>query len=108
MCDLGEWRIRTNEETYELYGEKTIVAEVKSARLRWLGHIERMPEERGVKKVYRQKPEGRRLPGRPRKRWLDCVEEDLKELGVRGWRRKALDREEWRSVVREAKVLNGL
>lgn len=108
VCDLGEWRIRTNEETYELYGEKTIVAEVKSARLRWLGHIERMPEERGVKKVYRQKPEGRRLPGRPRKRWLDCVEEDLKELGVRGWRRKGLDREEWRSVVQEAKVLNGL
>jgi hypothetical protein len=46
--------------------------------------------------------------GRPRKRWLDDLEEDLRKLGVKGWRRKAEDREEWRNVVNKAEVLHGL
>jgi len=37
------------------------------------------------------------------------VEEDLRELGVKGWRMKALNREEWASIMREAKAkLKGL
>jgi hypothetical protein len=32
------------------------------------------------------------------------VEDDLRKLGVEGWRAKALDREEWASVIREPKV----
>ena len=108
MCEQGEWRIRTNKELYGLYKEPSLVSEIKSARIRWLGHIERMDKQRGVQKAYSQKPEGRRLPGRPRKRWIDDVEDDLKKLGVRGWRRKAQEREEWRKVVKEAKARNGL
>jgi hypothetical protein len=45
-----------------------------------------------VKKIFKEKPEGRRH-GRPRKRYLDNVEDDLEQLGVRGWRRKASERE---------------
>ena len=108
VCEQGEWRIRTNKELYGLYKEPSLVSEIKSARIRWLGHIERMDKQRGVQKAYSQKPEGRRLPGRPRKRWIDDVEDDLKKLGVRGWRRKAQEREEWRKVVKEAKARNGL
>jgi hypothetical protein len=32
------------------------------------------------------------------------VEEDLRKLGVKLWRRKALDREEWASIMREDKA----
>jgi hypothetical protein len=32
------------------------------------------------------------------------VEEDLRKIGVKRWRRKVLDREEWTSIVREAKA----
>jgi hypothetical protein len=38
---------------------------------------------------------------------LDEVEQDLKQMGVRGWKRRAQNRDEWRSILREAKVLHG-
>jgi hypothetical protein len=41
---------------------------------------------------------------RPRLRWTDNVEDDLRKLGVKRWRAKALDREEWASIIREAKA----
>ena len=47
--------------------------------------------------------------GRHRLRWTDDVEDDLRKLGVKRWTGKALDREEWASIIREAKdKLKGL
>jgi hypothetical protein len=40
-------------------------------------------------------------------RWLDDVEEDLRIMRISGWRRKARRRDEWKSVLREVKVLQG-
>jgi len=36
----------------KLYGELDVVTEIKKGRLRWLGHVERMSEERVVKRLY--------------------------------------------------------
>jgi hypothetical protein len=58
--------------------------------------------------VFLGKPDGRRRRGRPSKRWLDDLEEDLRKLGVKGWKRKAEHREEWRNVVKKAEALHGL
>jgi hypothetical protein len=47
--------------------------------------------------------------GRPRTRWADVVQRDARQLlGIRGWRAKAANRDEWRDLVREAKALSGL
>jgi hypothetical protein len=54
--------------------------------------------------MFEGKLEGRRGRGRPRLRWRDNVEDDLRNLGVKRWRMKALDREEWASIKREAKA----
>jgi hypothetical protein len=54
--------------------------------------------------IFEEKLEGRRGRGRPRLRWINDVEEDLRMSGVKRWREKALDREEWAFIVREAKV----
>jgi hypothetical protein len=43
--------------------------------------------------------------GRPRTRWVDVVQRDaLQLLGTRGWRRRAMNRDEWGRLVREAKA----
>jgi hypothetical protein len=41
------------------------------------------------------------LKGRPRMRWLDDVESDLKKMEVKGWKEKMRDREQWRLVLEE-------
>ena len=39
---------------------------------------------------------------------VDGVEEDLRTLGIRGWRRRALDRDRWKEVLTAARAQNGL
>lgn len=102
------WRIRMNHELDRLIDGADIVRFVKAQRIRWLGHVERMREERWARKVMEWKPPGRRARGRPRKRWLDDVREDLEVMRVRNWRRKADDRDEWRQLVKQAKTHQGL
>jgi hypothetical protein len=57
-----------------------------------------------MKRVFLGNPGGRRKPGRPRLRWLDCVEDDLKTLGLSRWRKEAEDREAWAISLKEAMV----
>ncbi|KAJ0172527.1 hypothetical protein K1T71_011666 [Dendrolimus kikuchii] len=74
----GSWRVRSNLEIENLVAEPNIIGEIKAHRLRWLGHVERMGEDRSVRKAYLGRPVGRRPVGRPKYRWKDrnC------ELGV--------------------------
>jgi transcription termination factor 2 len=81
-----------------------IVTEIKVRRLEWLGHVIRMEDSRLPKTVFNAKPEGRRGVGRPRLRWLDDVEADIKALGVKRWRIIEQDRKEWSAILREAKA----
>jgi hypothetical protein len=48
------------------------------------------------------KPEGRRGVGRPKLRWFDDVEADIKTLGTKSWRLKDKDRKEWMVILKEA------
>jgi hypothetical protein len=92
----------------DLYNGADIVSEIKGRRLIWLGHIERMRDSRLVKKVYRENPGGRRLRACSRKRFLEEVEDDPRQMGIRGWRQKATNRDEWNGILQEAKDLHGL
>jgi hypothetical protein len=59
-------------------------------------------------RVLREKIYTRTKRGRPKIRWLDDVQEDLRETKVEGWRRKAQDRDQWRRIAQEAKAHVGL
>jgi hypothetical protein len=54
------------------------VTEIKVKRLEILGHVVRMEDTRLPKMVFSAKPEGRRGAGRPRLRWMDDVQADIK------------------------------
>ena len=77
----GEWRKLLNEDLSDLYSLPNIVRVVKSRRMRWVGHVARMGEGRGVHRVLVGKPEGKIPMGRPRRRWEDNIKMDLQELG---------------------------
>jgi hypothetical protein len=62
-----------------------------------------MPEERTVKKMCKNIPEERRSVGKPRKRWLDGVENGQKKMAVRGWRKIARNGDAWKLILKEAK-----
>ena len=77
--------------------------------MRWLRHVERMSEERVVKRLYQNTAEGSGSVGRPRLSWMDEVREDLRKMRVTdwSWRIRAYRRDDWKMVVKEAKVLQG-
>ena len=104
----GTWRIKTNEELETLIRKKNIVRFIKSKRLRWAAHVIRMDTKRTVKKLPEWEPCSSRPVGRPRLRWLDQVEEDLKKIKVRNWREKCKDRRLWNKIVKQAKTHQGL
>ena len=81
---------------------------VKIGRLRWLGHLFRMQELDLCRKFTLLKRERNRRVGEPKLRWLESVEEDVKNMGVRNWRRKSRDREEWRTILEKSKVFQEL
>ena len=77
----GEWRRLHNEELNDLYSSPNIVRVIKSRRMRWVGHVACMGEERGAYRVLVGKPEEKRPLGRPRHRWVDNIRMDLQEVG---------------------------
>jgi len=71
--------------------------------MRWVGHVARMRERRGVYRAFVVKPKGNRPLGRPRHRWDDDINKDLHEVRYGGmdWIDLAQDRDRWRTRVNE-------
>jgi hypothetical protein len=84
-----------------LYFSPNIISQIKSRRMRWVGHVARMGEERNVYRVLVGKPEGKRPFRRPRRRWEDGIRKDLREPGQGSvdWIQLAQDRDRWRALV---------
>jgi Reverse transcriptase (RNA-dependent DNA polymerase) len=91
---------RTNREIYDLYAKPTIDMYIKARRLQWLGHIERMEDDRIPRRIAWKTPMHKRKKGRPRKRWREEVMADLREKGIQNWKAKAKNRKEWKRITK--------
>ena len=99
----GELKRLHNEELHSLYRSPNIVRVIKSRRLRWAGYVARMGG-RSAFKILAGKPIGKRLLGRPRRRWEDIIRMDLEEISINAgkWVDSAQDRNYWRVLVNVA------
>jgi hypothetical protein len=78
---------------------------IRIAILRWAGHVARMDENCMPRRLMYVQPEGLRKVGRPCARWRDDVGKDVRMLGLRSWWATAINQEEWRKLLKEAKTL---
>jgi hypothetical protein len=77
-------RIFGPKELRDLYSSPSIIRTIKSRNMRWAVHLARMVEKRNAYRLLVGKPEGKRPPGRPRRRWVDNIKMDLLETGCGG------------------------
>ena len=71
---------------------------VREARLRWFGHVQRREEEHIGRRMLAMEPPGRRRRGRPKRRYMDVIREDMRVAGVR--EEDVVDRPKWRGMIR--------
>ena len=102
----SEWRKLHNEELHDFYSSFIIFRVIKLRRMRWVGHVARMGERRGVFQVLVGKPKGNRPLGRDRRRW-DDIKMYLREVGYGGmdWIELGSDRERWWALMNVVMIL---
>jgi hypothetical protein len=98
---IGDCRKLHNEELRNFYSSPNIIRMLKSMRMRWAGHVARMGQNRNAYRILVAKSEGKRPLGRLRRRWVDDIKIDLREIGWDGmdWMDLAQDRDRWRAPV---------
>ena len=97
-----------NYELYEMFNDSNNFIHIKVKRLAWAGHLKRMSDGRTLKKIFNTKPDGTKSVGRPKLGWKDGVVQDTRILGVKSWKKAALNREEWTNLLKKARVHQGL
>ena len=71
---------------------------IQEARLRWYGHVMRRDGDYVGRRVMEMEVPGRRRRGRPKKRWRDCIGEDMREKNLN--EDTVQDRTRWRRLTK--------
>ena len=77
-----------------------ITKKMQERRLRWFGHVMRKEEESVCRRVMKMEVPGRRRRDRPRKRWKDTLNEDMREKDVQV--NDTQDQCRWRRLIRNS------
>jgi hypothetical protein len=90
-----------------MFNEPNIVNYIKVKRLGWTGHLVRMNDNR-THKTFNTKPDGARSDGRPKLQWENGVDQDTRILGVKNWKKVALNRDERAKLLKKVRAHRGL
>ena len=86
-----------NEEIWKRCGVERLNNEIRRSRMRWYGHVMRREDEDFLRRALEHKVEKASTPGRPNKRWLDCVKEDMEYLGIK--ENDVMDRKKFKKLI---------
>ena len=70
-----------SEDIRKELGVGSIKSKARESRLRWFGHVHRREQESNLRQVMDMEIPGRRRRGRPRVRWHDLVDRDMRNCG---------------------------
>ena len=98
MCGVTKMDRITNERIRGTTKVVEMSKKVQERRLQWYGHVMRREETHVVRRVFEMEVPGRRGRGRPKRRWMDGIKEDLRVKGLS--EDDAYDRTRWRKTVR--------
>ena len=73
---------------------------IREARLRWYGHVRRKDDGYIGRRMPRMKLQGKRKRGRPKRRFMDVVKEDMAEVEVKEDTEDRIHRNNWRWKIR--------
>jgi hypothetical protein len=97
MCGVKLAEKVSSVELSKRVGVEGVLDVLRRGRLRWFGHLERMEVDNWVSACRKKKVGGKGGRGRGRKSWMQCVTEDMGQLGLRAeW---AMDRVLWRGRI---------
>ena len=95
-------KIRNSHIKQSLNLKTSITDRVSTKRLKYFGHVARMPLHRNPKIALEGQVQGIRPRGRPPKKWLDCLAKDCEERSIQSLYqagRLALDRKTWQHLL---------
>ena len=87
-----------NEYLWSTVKIERLGMKMREGRLRWYGHVMRRDQEYVGRKMMEMELPGKRRRGRPKRRFLDVVKEDMGEVGAKG--KNVEDRKVWRMMIR--------
>ena len=77
MCGVSLSNRVGSSEVRQRLGVESIEDWIRCQRLRWFGHVKRRDSEEEIRKVLEFKPEGISKRGRPLKRWMNVIKEQV-------------------------------
>ena len=96
MCGVTKLDKIRNERIRGTTKVGEITKKVQERRLKWYGHVMRREEHYVGRRAMVMQVQGRRKRGRPKRRWLDKVKDDIKEKGLSA--DDVYDRATWRRM----------
>ena len=107
VAEMKMWRfamgVTRKDKIRNEYIRSTVKVErsgmkIREGRLRWYGHVMRRDQEHVGRKMMEMELLGKRRRGRPKRRFVDVVKEDMGEVGAK--ETDVEDRKIWRMMIR--------